>query len=253
MGKVRDELTDPWGSFLGAVLGGATWAVVTGPVGIAAGLGVGAVVYGVKVAAGVLLGGPDKQPDPPARLPRPGQGTTAACWLERAEAAVAALREQAADPFPGATAVAAEHTAEQAGGVLTALHRLGAQSAAVAQALVRAESVGLDEQAAELRSQAGASPTNSSARRSADAVADRVAARDRLRATRAELDARMQSCALGLEGLVVRIAELRAMATNAGAVDPSAGDLNALTDQVEGLRAGLVDVEQTARRALGQA
>lgn len=137
--------------------------------------------------------------------------------------------------------------------MLTALHRLGAQSVAVAQALVRAESVGLDEQAAELRSQAGASPTNSSARRSADAVADRVAARDRLRATRAELDARMQSSALGLEGLVVRIAELRAMATDAGAVDPSAGDLNALTDQVEGLRAGLVDVEQTARRALGQA
>lgn len=253
MGKVRDELADPWGSFLGAVLGGATWAVVTGPVGIAAGLGVGAVVYGVKVAAGVLLGGPDEAPGPPARLPRPSQGTNAARWLERAEAAVTALREQSEGPSPGATGVAAEHTAEQAEGVLTALRRLGAQSVAVAQALGRAEAVGLDAEAAELRSQAGASPTDTSAQRSADAVADRVAARDRLRATRAELDARMQSSALGLEGLVVRIAELRAMATDAGAVDPSAGDLTALTDQVEGLRAGLADVEQTAQRALGQA
>ena len=41
------------------------------------------------------------------------------------------------------------------------------------------------------------------------------------------------------------------MATDAGAVDPSAGDLTALTDQVEGLRAGLAEVEQTAQRTLG--
>lgn len=255
MGRVREELTDPWGTFLGAVLGGVTWAVVTGPVGIAAGLGVGAAVYGVKVATGVLLGDPDPDQDPAplGRLPRPAPGTTAAQWMGRAEVAVADLHGQANAPGPGATAMAATHTAELAEGVLTTLRRLGAQWVAVAQALARAEAVGLDEEATRLRTLADRCPGDASAGRSADAVADRVAARDRLRAARAALDARMQSSALGLEGLAVRVAELRAMATDAGAVDPSAGDLTALTDQVEGLRAGLADVEQAAQRALGDA
>ncbi|HZB50418.1 MAG TPA: hypothetical protein VE547_15110, partial [Mycobacteriales bacterium] len=55
MGRMRDELLDPWGGLVAGVAGGLAWAVV--PVGAAAlplGLGVAAVVYGVKVGVSLL-------------------------------------------------------------------------------------------------------------------------------------------------------------------------------------------------------
>ena len=62
-----------------------------------------------------------------------------------------------------------------------------------------------------------------------------------MRSAQEQLVARMESAALGLEGLVARVAELRAMATDAGVVDPTDADLASLTTEVEGLRQGLVE------------
>lgn len=239
--RLLDELRDPWGPLLGAVLGGVTWAV---GVPVLAAVGVGAAVLGVKAAAGVLLdhGSPDRVP-----LPRPDPASPAGTWLDRAERAHRDLVEQARTCPPGQlVSSAAERAASDAGAVLDAVRRLAAQQVAVTAALRRADSPGLDGEAASLL--AGATPDEAS---SLQSVQDRIAVRDRLRGAQQQLVGRLQSAALGLEGVSARVAELVAMAADAGAVDPTRQDLQALTTEVEGLRQGLVESEQTARGVLG--
>jgi hypothetical protein len=121
----------------------------------------------------------------------------------------------------------------------------------VGQALARSDAPGLDAEAARLRSAAGAAPHDASAQRSAAAVADRVAVRDRLRRAQADLEGRLQSSALGLEGLVARVAEVRARSATLGDVDGTPESLTALTTEIEGLRLALSDVDEVAQRALG--
>lgn len=247
MGRLRAELADPWGPLVAGVIGGLSWAVGT-PILLA--VGVGAAVYGVKTAVGALLGpgsGATRSPAPPA----PALGTSARHWLDRAEAAVAELDDMARGAEVTATDVATAHAAEEADGVLLTMRRLGGHVVAVATALARADAPGLEEEAARLRALADQQPDDASAAQSAQAVADRIAVRDRLRKAQGALDGRLQSSALGLEGLVARVAEVRATAASVGEVDPSAHDLATLTTEVEGLRVGLADVEQIAQRALG--
>ncbi len=249
MGRLREELADPWGLLVAGVLGGV--AGVLPGAGLLVGAGVAAAVYGVKVAAGALLGGPSAPPAPPPP-PRPAYGTPAAVWLKRAEDAVRALHDMARGSASSPTDVATARAAEESVSVLDTLRGLGGQAVALGKALAQASSPGLDAEAASLAAAAAAAPADASARRSADAVADRVAVRNRLVAALQQLDARMQSSALGLEGLVARVAEVRATASTVGRLDPSADDLAELTTEVEGLRVGLRDVEQAARQALGQ-
>jgi len=249
MPRLRRELSDPWGILLAGVVGGV--AGVLPGAGLLIGAGVAAAVYGVKVATGALLGG---SASTPARLPpppRPADGTPAAFWLGRAERAVRQLDDMARGEVVTPTDVATAHAAEEADTVLVAMRRLGAQAVNVDQALSRVVAADLDAEAARLKALAEQSPGNESAQRSAQAVADRLAVRDRLRSAQAALDGRLQSSALGLESLVARVAEVRAASASVGEIDPSASDLAALTAEVEGLRVGLADVEQVARQALG--
>jgi len=231
------------------VVGGLAWAVGTP---VIAAVGVGAAVYGVKAAIGAVLGdGHDDPPDVRA-VPRPASGSTAALWLRRAESAVHALDDMARSQGTSAADVATTHAAEEADEVLASMRRLGGHVVAVGQALARSDAPGLDDEATRLRAWAAQAPDNQSAQRSAEAVADRVAVRDRLRRAQADLEGRMQSSALGLEGLVARVAEVRASSATLGEVDPSADSLSALTTEIEGLRQALSDVDEVARRALGQ-
>lgn len=258
MGRLRRELSDPWGVLLAGVVGGV--AGVLPGAGLLVGAGVAAAVYGVKVVAGAAFGGSDEQADRalPARRPpaRPAQGTPAAFWLGRAERAVAQLDDMAHEIGADGTGlsptdVATARAAEEADQVLVTMRRLGGQVVAVAEALRRVDAADLEGQVAQLRAAAERSPGDESARRSADAVADRLAVRDRLRSTTQALEGRLQSSALGLEGLVARVAEVRATAAAVGEVDPTADDLASLTSEVEGLRVGLADVERAAQQALG--
>lgn len=248
MGRLKDELLDPWGPLVGGVLGAI--AVASGAP-LAVGLGVAAAVYGVKAAVGGLLAttSGEREGRSPAP-PLPVQGTAAREWLDRASASVTALERMAPATSATATDVAAAHTAEEARSVLVTMRRLGGQCVAVSSALSHADAPGLDEEAARLRAAAAASPHDRSAAQSAQAVADRLAVRDRLRKAQQELDGRLQSSALSLEGLVARVAEVQAAASAVGQVDPSSDDLDALTQEVEGLRVGLADVEQVAQQAL---
>ena len=73
--RLRQELLDPWGGVIAGIAGGLAWAVV--PLGAAAlpvGLGVAAVVYGVKVGAGDAVPRPrTRAPGGRARVPRFGR------------------------------------------------------------------------------------------------------------------------------------------------------------------------------------
>jgi hypothetical protein len=247
VGRLADELRDPWGPLVAGVVGGLSWAVGTP---VLAAVGVGAVVYGVKAALGVALDR-DEDGEGPAP-PRPHPNSPAGLWLRRAEAAVRALDDMARSSGGTAADVATARAAEEADAVLASMRQLGGHVVTVGQALGRSDSPGLDAEAARLRAAAHASPHDASAQRSAAAVADRVAVRDRLRAAQADLEGRMQSSALGLEGLVARVAEVRASAATVGDVDATADSLTALTTEVEGLRLALSDVDEVARKALGE-
>jgi len=250
VGRLKDELYDPWGPLVGGVIGAV--AVASGAP-LIIGIGVGAAVYGVKAVAGALMGGSDDDPSRASPAPPlPPNGTAARHFLDRAGMAVMALERMSPRTAATATDVATQHTAAEARGVLTTMRDVGGQVVAIHRALLHADAPGLDEECERLRRRAAQRPDDRSASQSAQAVADRIAVRDRLRAGAAELDGRLQSSALSLEGLVARVAEVRAAAGAVGQLDPSSDDLEGLTQEVEGLRIGLADVEQVAQQALGR-
>jgi hypothetical protein len=197
------------------------------------------------------MGEADEDSTRPAPL-RPHPNSAAGLWLRRAEAAVRALDDMARSQGTTPADLATARAASEADEVLASMRQLGGHVVTVGQALARSDAPGLDAEAARLRSAAGAAPQDASAQRSAAAVADRVAVRDRLRAAQADLEGRMQSSALGLEGLVARVAEVRASSATAGDMDATADSLASLTTEVEGLRLALADVDDVARRALGE-
>jgi hypothetical protein len=247
VGRLGEEIRDPWGLLVAGVVGGLAWAVGT-PVLAAA--GVGAVVYGVKAAVGVALGRDGESEERPPARPHPN--SPAGLWLRRGESAVRELDDMARSSGGTPADLATSRAAEEADAVLASMRRLGGHVVELGEALARSDSPGLDEEAARLRAVAASAPQDTSAQRSAAAVADRVAVRDRLRAAQSDLVSRMQSSAHGLEGLVARVAEVRASAATAGDMDATADSLAALTSEVEGLRLGLSDVDEVARRALGE-
>lgn len=243
--RLRTELFEPWGILAAGVLGGATWAGI-GPATL--GIGVGATVYGAKVVIGTAT---SRRHNPPAPAPlRPRYGSPAGTWLKRAESAVSSLQNLARGEITTATDGAAVRAAEEASLVLVVVKELAGQSAAVATALASADSPGLDDEAANLQQRADTTRDDAAAQQSAEAVADRVAVRDRLRQAQTALDARLQSSALSLESLVARIAELKAISSSVGELDPSMDDLASLTTEVEGLRRGLAEAQAAAKQAL---
>lgn len=248
MGRLGAELRDPWGPLVAGVMGGLAWAVGT-PVLAAAGVAV--VVYGVKTALGAAMApAPDLTRSSVPLRPHPG--SEAALWLRRGESAVRALDDMAKAHGSTPADLATARAAEEADEVLASMRRLAGHVVTVGQALARSDAPGLDAEAQRLQALAQQLPGDDSAQSSAAAVADRVAVRDRLRRAEDELEGRLQSSALGLEGLVARVAEVRASSATLGDVDGSRGSLAALTSEVEGLRQALADVDEVARRALGE-
>jgi hypothetical protein len=73
----------------------------------------------------------------------------------------------------------------------------------------------------------------------------------RLQQSLATLLARMESGTLGLERLVAQLAEILALSETATSPVEGAAQLEALADELEGLRAGLAETEQLSRRTLG--
>ena len=243
---LRDEVRDPWSLVLAGVAGGLGWAI---GLPVAAAAGIGAAVYGVKVLAGALV---DRPPALPAGELPVRSRSTEAWWLERAQRAAKTFRGLSQSAHPGPVSERLASMNEQVTGTLEGVRRLAGQASAVGDALGRIDAEQLVEEDRRLEAQAE-SATNDEVRtetaRSRESVEEQLDVYGRLQEAGAKLQARMESAVLGLEGLVARLVEVLALVQTQSPVE-GAQRIDALADELEGLRAGLAEAESLSRRVL---
>jgi hypothetical protein len=253
--RLRQELLDPWGGVIAGVAGGLAWAVVPlGAVALPVGLGVAAVVYGVKVGAGMLGRGRGDEPavehEPELRAPR--RGSVAEQWLTRAQQADRSLAELVRSPGSPVAKQQLVPVREGAAQALGTLRRLAGQVTAVEDAADRIQPGRLEVERDRLAAAVAAASSDRVRRerqRSLDSVTEQLQVAGRLAGARDELLARMQATALTLEGLVARTAEVLAMSVSGG-VDVSEDRLADLAADLDGLRSGLAEADAVSRRVL---
>lgn len=250
----RQELAEPWGIVAAGIVGGLGWAVAgaTTPA-IAVGLGVGAVVYGVKVATATLAHRGTRH-TAAAGLLRPHKGSPADVWLRRAEQTVRTLHQQTESPREAGVRAQVGDVDDEAAVVVGALRRLADQVTAVEDALAQIDVPRLWAESRRLGTGEAGLPAQLRAEheRSRAAIHEQLDVAARLTEARATLLAKMQSTVIGLEGLVARLAEVLALSTSAGGVDTAQGQIGELTNELDGLRSGLAETEAISRQALGQ-
>ncbi|MFF0307676.1 hypothetical protein ACFYSC_09615 [Streptosporangium sp. NPDC004379] len=242
MSRIGEELRDPWGLLLGATAGGAAWAVSVHPAGA---VFVGVTVWLVKAGVTVAQGGDAR---PAARVV--AAGSREAYWLDRAAAAARDFGELSASLEDGPLAGRIALMRPQIDDALATLERLAEQASRTGTALGRFDPAQLSREherlTRELRTaKKGVIDDIGRALTSLAAQQDVIA---RLTETRDQVLARMESSAIGIEGLVARVVELSAM-TTAGALEP-ARVLDELADSLEGVRQGLHETERITRDAL---
>lgn len=259
--SVKDQLTEPWGIVAAGLLGGLGAAVTAALapagllIGVPVGLGIAGAVYAVRVGLGAVTDravGPRLPAAVPSTLPTPPRGSPAERWLRRAEAAVVALHRQTESPADPVLRSQIGDVDDQAAGALVDLRRFAGQVTLVEQSMARVDPVRLGQEYGELRRSLDgvpAGPLREERERALRAVTDQLDVGRRLSGARETLLARMQSAVLGLEGLVARMAELLALhATTAGSL--TASRVAELTNDLEGMRAGLAEAEQLSRSTL---
>jgi hypothetical protein len=249
--SLRDEVRDPWTYVLGGLAGGAAWAVGLPGLAIVGVAGAVALVRGVVATA---LGNPgNERSRGGARLPV-APSSPEQSWLDRGQRAVASFRDLARSLPSGIVSSSTESIASQADETLEGMRRLAGQASVTAHAASRLDIASLQVEAARLQAQAGARDTDpdiaGEAQRSLDSVQQQLDIAKRLQQSRATLLARMESGALGLERLVAQLSEILALSESATSPLEGAKQLEALADDLEGLRAGLAETEQLSRRAL---
>ncbi len=257
---IKEQLTDPWGYVAGGLTGGLAAAVAAAltpgaVIAIPVGIGVAAVVYGVKVGLGALTDR-DHRPEPERGLPMPARGTPADIWLRRAEAAVRTLHEQTESPRDAATRAQIGNVDDQAAETLVDLRRLASQVAAVEAAASRIDSARLhaEESGFAGAARSAADPDLRAAHeRALRSVQEQLQVHGRLLVARDTLLARMQGTAIGLEGLIARLAEVLALAATAGGVDTTTQRIADLTGELDGMQVGLRETEALSQRVLGGA
>jgi hypothetical protein len=263
---VKEQLTEPWGLVAAGVLGGMGGAVAAALspagllIGLPVGLAVAGAVYGIRVGLGVLADRGSEGSSrpisaaPPPSLPTPPRGSDAEKWLRRAEAAVRTLRKQSQGTGDPVLRGQIAEVDDQAAGALSDLARFAGQVTLIEQTAAGINTQRLRQDFNQL--QQGLSglppgPLRDERERARRAVADQLDVGKRLHDAREMLLARMQSAVLGMEGLVARMAELVALhATTVGGASLTASKVAELTNDLEGLRAGLAEAEQLSRSAL---
>jgi hypothetical protein len=206
----------------------------------------------VKVGVGVLTDRDDRAQTGP--LPMPARGSLADGWLRRAEAAVRTLHEQTESPRDATTREQVCNVDDQAAETLVDLRRLGAQVAAVEAAGVRIDIDRLHVEEARFADAArtAADPELRAAHeRALRSVQEQLQVHGRLLVVRDTLVARMQATAIGLEGLIARLAEVLALAATAGGIDTTTQRIADLTGELDGMQAGLRETEALSQRVLG--
>ncbi|HET8569774.1 MAG TPA: hypothetical protein VFM93_12415 [Candidatus Limnocylindria bacterium] len=174
-------------------------------------------------------------------------------WLERAELALGTLRRLAGGAQRGPLATRFQETAARAAATVWVMRRLAEQGSAVGQLLghiaardISAETALLERElaaTADARIRGELTTSLGSLRTQADA-------RSQLAASRQALIARMRTVALGMEGLVARVAELLAISAS-GMASPD-DRLDELDTQLEALRESLLETERIGRERIAR-
>ena len=243
---LRDEVRDPWGFLLGGLAAGLGWAV---GLPAAAAVGIGAAVYGVKVMTGGVVNREDRGG---GRLLRVRSGSAEERWVRRAERAVRSFRRLGESVRSGPVAERAREIGMQADGMLDAVRRLAGQASAVREALRRIDLSRLlkeEDRLTYLLERAESEEVRSEIERSLGSVRAQHSVYARLEDAAMRLQARIESVVIGLEGLVARLVEILALVETQSPVE-GAHQVDLLSEELEGLRAGLVEAENLSRRVL---
>jgi recombinational DNA repair ATPase RecF len=230
---------------------GLTFAVVIGIAYLALGsalplaAGAGALVY----ALNALFTRPATARRP--KLPALPPGTPETAWVDRALFAVASIDQLRSSARSDAIAERCAAIAVQARLAVTSLHRLAYQASVVAG---MTQSTDMNElRAAEERCRAQLSHTTGPARieleRNVASLTARRESAERLESTRRDIGGRVQSGALGLEGVVARVAEIVAITDDTSRLTP----IDELASELDALREALVASEVIGDQAFDTA
>ena len=236
--KLFSDVREPSGLLLSGVAAAA--GLVLG-LPLPAAILVGISVMAVKVTAGVAI-------DRLASLPRVALGPAEVDWMQRADRAVSAFRQLARASRSEPIGQRCMVIGEQARATLQLLRRIAGQSSTVGRMLQGIDAPRLKEEESRLSAELRTTELDAARREielSLSLVREQVAARRRLEQGRAALLARLQSGVLALEGLVTRLAEVVALGQTAGGMDGAGDRVAELADELEGLRAGLSELDQS--------
>ena len=236
--KLFSDVREPSGLLLSGVAAAA--GLVLG-LPLPAAILVGISVMAVKVTAGVAI-------DRLASLPRVALGPAEVDWMQRADRAVSAFRQLARASRSEPIGQRCMVIGEQARATLQLLRRIAGQSSTVGRMLQGIDAPRLKEEESRLSAELRTAELDAARREielSLSLVREQVAARRRLEQGRAALLARLQSGVLALEGLVTRLSEVVALGQTAGGMDGAGDRVAELADELEGLRAGLSELDQS--------
>lgn len=230
------ELIDRWGLLLAASSAGVAWAV---QLPLIAAIGMGAAAL-------------SREPRKPLAAPLPDvdDRSEEGRWLTRARAAADGFESISESLVDGPLA---DRVGSMGGTVcetVTTLHRLSGRASNTGKALGRIDAASLAAERSRLNAslRTATDDVRLDLRQAMDAVQAQQDVHARLSGARTKLLAQLQSGALGLESLVDRVVELSAVTDDAH-VDT--GTITELTEQLEGIRRGVVETEEATRRSLG--
>jgi hypothetical protein len=185
------------------------------------------------------------------RTPRLVPGTPEALWIARAEGAVASIRRLRTSAGSGAVAERCTVIARQAADAVVILRRLAYQSGLVSRLAGSTDLAELHRTDASLRHQLSVLSEGPARRQNEYALRSltaRLEAGERLEATQSELIGRIEAAALGLEGLVARVAEIVALSEFGSGL--AAPRVDELASELDTLRSALIETEDLGRHAL---
>ncbi|KZB81611.1 hypothetical protein [Amycolatopsis regifaucium] len=240
------ELAEPWGLLLAATSAGAAWAV---QLPVVAALGVGVTVLAARAGIAVASGEKPVAEPEERTLPDVEPGSPEAEWLRRAEAAADGFESisDSLDTGPLADRVADMEPVVRE--TVDTLRRLAGRTSATGKALARVDASAVAAEKARLRKELKTADDDirGDLLQSLEAVQAQEDVHARLSSAQRKLLAQLRSGALGLDGLVARAAELSA-ATGDALLDTTT--IGELSDQLEGIRRGVVETEEATRRSL---
>jgi len=237
--KLLPDVREPSGWLLSGVAAAA--GLILGlplPAAILVGLSVLVVRLTASIAMAQLASGP-----------RPALGPAEVSWMQRADRAVAAFRQLARSSRSEPIGQRCMVIGEQAHAPLQLLRRVAGQSSTVGRMLEGIDGIRLKEEESRLSKELAGAESDAARHEieiSLNLIAEQLGARRRLEQGKAALVARLQSGVLALEGLVTRLAEVVALGQTAGGIDGAGDRVAELADELEGLRAGLSELDQVS-------